>query len=436
MRSKRITVAVVAGVVLLAALGVFAFGRTGPDGKAEAPSVTADGAGGNAEAAGDARGADGSDTDGADSGSDTHGANGSGTNGADGAGTQNADGDPYVLAAKDDSAANGRPVSDGGNAPADDPGGGNDPAKGPDPANTDAAENPGGTDGSGTGPEPAPAAEMPSGDGNGPAETPSGETAVTPAPKPDGDNAEDPGNGNAQNTGGTDPYAGDPGGDPANGGTVSDGVPSQPHSPVTVPDDGSGDPAVHTGDVDLPALFAPVSKSSDPGADGAGLPAFLAGIDPSFMRDETDEAYRLIGYDAGDVYEIQDDAEGAIVTVTYRYPTGQTSRRRDLVYDESKERPRVFAVLEYLFPEQAEAVRNDFTAMRHWQESYLRAYGLPEIDWSAFVRSRYYGTRYCLMSVTRDTVTVTVYPAGYRDELGDFAANGSYREFYTYPPGR
>ncbi len=412
MRSKRTTIAVIAAVALLAGVGVFAFTGRGPDRSAdvtpyaEATTGVADADGGADVATRDTGSAD---------------ATGGNTNAANATDAANDGAEDHLLAAKDDSAATGGSVTDGGDGNAD--------------ANDPVPDGSGDADKTGEGPADDPNAN------NGPNQSGVNDPSISnnntqaAGPKPtDGTNSQP--NSETKPNDGTDPYAGDPGGDPANGGTVSDGVPSQPHSPVTVPDDGSGDPEAHTADVDLPALFAPVTKESDPGADASGLPAFLAETDPAFMRDETDEGYRLIGYDAGDVYEIKNLDAGVLVTITYRYPTGQTSRRGDLVYDESKERPRVFAVLEYLFPEQAEAVRNDFTAMRHWQESYLRAYGLSEIDWAAFVRSRYYGTRYCLMSVSRDTVTVTVYPAGYRDEMGDFAANGSYREFYTYPLNR
>jgi len=213
-----------------------------------------------------------------------------------------------------------------------------------------------------------------------------------------------------------------------------EGIPASPHVPVTVPEDGLGDPETHTANVDLPALFFPVERTDDPGKPADGLLASLRDLDPLLLRDEGTDAVKQIVYAGGDAYETKVLPEGGtLVTMTYRFPTGQTSRRGDLLYDEKAERSRLFAAFDYLFPEQVEAVRTDFTAMRHWEEAYLRAYGLSAPDWSAFVRSRYYGTRYCRMSVTRDTVTVTVYPAGYADPLGDFAANGSYREFYTYP---
>ncbi len=218
------------------------------------------------------------------------------------------------------------------------------------------------------------------------------------------------------------------------GSTPPFGVPATPHTPVAVPDDGTADPDAAKANVDLPALFYPVAKEPDKGVPADLLIEHLLASDPAVVRDEQTGSFRLIGYADGDVYEIKTLAEGGfLATLTYRFPTGRTSRRGDLIYNEAKERPRLEDALEYLFPEQFDAVWNDFTSMRYWEEFYLRAYGLTEPDWSAFVRSRAFGTRYCRMAVTRDTVTVTVYPDGYRDANGDFAPDGSYREFYTYP---
>ncbi|MBR5741356.1 MAG: hypothetical protein IKX91_02265, partial [Firmicutes bacterium] len=235
---------------------------------------------------------------------------------------------------------------------------------------------------------------------------------------------------------GPDPFAGDPGGDPADGSRPSDGVPAVPYNPAleTATEGGTGEPDVLTAAVDLPALFSPVDTDDAQGVPADGLIEYLRETDPAVLRDESAAGLATLAYADGNVFEVKTLADGkTLVTMTYRFPTGQKSRRGDMTYDEKTEKPRAFAAFEYLLPEYAETAENDFASMRHWEEVYCRAYGLAEADWSAFVRSRYYGARYCRMSVTRDTVTVTLYPAGYVDDSGDFAANGSYREFFTYP---
>ncbi len=250
----------------------------------------------------------------------------------------------------------------------------------------------------------------------------------------------DPGDANGEiGTADTDSGSAPGGDEPAagEGSGPGDGTPAAPHEPVATPDDGTGDPAAHTAAVDLPALFSPVMKETDAGTPADLLIEEMLAADPSPFRDEETGFSRMLVYADGDSYEIQTLPEGGVLAeMMYRFPTGQLSRRRDLVYNEANEYPRFRAALAYLFPEQFDSVWNDFATMRHWEEVYLRAYGLEEIDWAAFVRSRFFGARYCRMAVTRDAVTVTVYPAGYRDRNGDFAPDGSYREFYTYPLDR
>ena len=176
---------------------------------------------------------------------------------------------------------------------------------------------------------------------------------------------------------------------------------------------------------------APSRNDSNAAGNAAdGLVAYMKTFDPAWYREDSafgeQRQYELVEYFAGDSYETKTvwGSTERTAKFTYNYIWEGSSRFQDQHRGEDPDlvaqRERVRAMLQYLLPEFGEEAYRDF----------LQVEALNYQDRRWYSRTAWYGERLVQFSIQSGTVTGTVYPYGYTDEINGLPQRGEVEELF------
>lgn len=194
--------------------------------------------------------------------------------------------------------------------------------------------------------------------------------------------------------------------------------------------DAAGKEEVSDGEKPLPDGLLEELEHALNGTGAEGLISYMKASYPGWYRQDTSltdqRQYELVEYFAGDTYETKNlwGSSDRTAKVTYNYIWEGSSRFQDRHQgkdpDLIAQRARVRAMLQYLLPAFGEAVYQDF----------LQVEALNYQDRRWYSRTAWYGERLVQISIQSGTVTVTVYPLGYTDEINGLPAKGQVEELF------
>ncbi|MBE6037560.1 MAG: hypothetical protein E7223_08155 [Clostridiales bacterium] len=195
------------------------------------------------------------------------------------------------------------------------------------------------------------------------------------------------------------------------GGQAEHSAAARPGEPADSPDAGEGGAAAELR-----------GRAAD------GLVPYMMEAYPSWHREDRSEtaqrSYALVEYFAGDSYETCTlwGSSEKTAKFTYNYVWEGSSRFQDRHQgkdpDPVTQRARIRAMLYYLLPGFGEEAYQDF----------LQVEALNYQDRRWYSRTSWYGDRLVQFSIQSGTVTGTVYPYGYTDEVNGLPEKGTVEE--------